>query len=576
MSPSMVVLEGAAGSGGIAIGTLVCLAEAHEVFRLPLEERDIGRELERLEEALAKTRRELGETQSHVREELGDDLAGIFGAHELILADPAFIGEVRDRVAERKVNAEWAVTEVAAELGERFARIESEHLRERGQDLRDVSRYLLRSLQGSAKRDFGEVEGPVILVADELTPGEVLRFGRGATAGIAIAGGGKTSHSTIVAQALRLPFVSGLTGVTGMVRDRVPAIVDGELGRLILDPTPAVLEDARARGAESDRLERQRMEGNRALPTRTVDGVDIVLRANVELVDEIEQTVATGARGIGLYRSEFLYIEKSPELPSEEEQFEVACSMLEAMDPHPVIVRTFDLGGRKLAREVMNSDEENPSLGLRGIRLTLARPEIFRVQVRALMRAAAEGDLRIMVPLVSGLGEIRAFREMCRSVHEELVRENVRHRLDFPVGTMIEVPSAALIADRLAPEVDFMAIGTNDLIQYALAVDRNNEHVAHLYRPLHPAVLEMIHRVVAAGRRGGAEVSVCGEMAADPGMVPILLGLGVRVFSMGPRSIPSVGEVVRKSDLEALESIAERCLGMDGADEISRFLSNVL
>jgi phosphotransferase system enzyme I (PtsI) len=543
-----------------------------EVVRFPVADAALEAEVARFHEAVAQTRREIRRTGDQVREQVGEDLAGVFDAYDLILCDELFAGAIEARVRDEKVNAEWAVYRTASALGERFARIESEHLRERGDDLRDVTRYLLRALQGISHHELSEIPDGVIVVANELTPSEALRLGRQGIAGLALEGGGPNSHTAIVARALGLPLVVGLGPVGETLGDRQLAVLDGRDGILLIEPTPELVEEyraaQRARSAQAEQLAL-----GRDLPAVTLDGVEIELLANVEFPDEIEDALRFGARGIGLYRSEFLYIEKSPRLPSEDEHYDLFQTMLESLAPYPVIVRTFDLGGRKLAREVMDVDEENPSLGLRGIRLTLARPAIFRTQLRALFRAAVHGDLWIMVPLVSCLEEVRQFRQFCKDVVSELAKEGVAHRADVPLGAMVEVPAAAWVADHLARELDFLSIGTNDLIQYTLAVDRSNEHVASLYQPLHPAILHTLRRVADAGEHGGASISVCGEMAADPRYVAMLIGAGLRHLSMAPLSIPAVKNAIRRLDSVSARELFDSCLRLSCASEIEARLT---
>ncbi len=570
-----IVFDGKGVSEGIAIAPAICLVgNSHDLFRFPLDQGDVENEIERLHEAIAATERELGRTQMRVGKELGTELAGVFDAHRLILGDRSFVEPIVDTIRRDQVNAEWAVQKVSDALGEKFAQIENELLRERGEDLRDVTRYLLRVLQGIAHHELGEIEEPVIIVADEITPSEAVRLGRNQVVGFAIQGGGQTSHTTIMARALKIPLVIGLSGITRKVADRDPIVLDGNQGRVILHPTAEIVEEYRTRSSAFAERELE-LVADGEQESVTLDGTSLTLRANIELPDELDDAVRFGARGIGLYRSEFLYIEKSPELPTEEEQIELMRTLVRSVAPHPVIVRTYDLGGRKFAQELFVTEEENPSLGLRGIRLTLARPEVFKVQIRSLMRAATEGDLRVMIPLVSNLGEIRRFKEACREVSQELAREGYDYRDDFPIGTMIEVPAAALIADRIVQEVDFVSIGTNDLIQYALAVDRSNEHVANLYEPLHPAVVQMILRVVQAADSAGIEVSVCGETAGDTQLTGLLLALGVRILSMAPRSVPRVVRRVRELDLSQLEGVAQRCAGMGTAEEVQAYLEHL-
>jgi len=415
----------------------------------------------------------------------------------------------------------------------------------------------------------------VVVVADELTPSYALRLGRAGVLGFAIASGGRTSHTAIIARSLHLPAIAGLPDLGGLVTDQDPVILDGQTGAVVLHPSAEVLADYRARQRTLARHEEESL-ATRALPACTADGVAVHLMANIDLPEEIEDARRFGAAGVGLYRSEFLYIERSPELPGEEEHLALYRRLAEAAAPHPAIIRTYDLGGRKLARELLHSREENPVLGLRGIRLTLALPQMFKTQLRALFRAGLYGEVWVMVPMVSSLDEVRSFRAFCREVVGELESEGLPFARDLRLGIMIEVPGAALIADLLAREVDFFSIGTNDLIQYSLAVDRNNEHVAGLFQPLHPALLRMLRLVADSARQAGIEVSVCGEMAGEPRLAALLLGLGLRRLSMSPRSIPATKTLLRGLSAARLTELAEECLGLGTAAEVEARLTAFL
>jgi phosphotransferase system enzyme I (PtsI) len=569
-------LEGLGVSSGIAIGRAVCVeTRLVEIYRFPLGPEELDAEVERFEQAVEAAQQEIIRTRDKVEVQMGDELAAIFEAHSLFLQDATFVQGIVRRIREEHVNAEWAVHRTAEELGERFAAIEDDYLRERREDLRDVAHQLLRSLRGISHHELSEIEGDVVIVADLLTPADALRLGRGRVVGFAIESGGRTSHTTIIARSLKLPAITGLPGVLSQVTDEDPVILDGENGAMILHPTPEVLADFRRRQGDMVRRDHELM-ATRALSSRSADGTEITLMANIDLPEEIADARRYGAAGVGLYRSEFLYIEKSPELPSEEEHYQLYRQLVEATAPHPAIIRTYDLGGRKLASQLLDIHEENPVLGLRGIRLTLARPEVFRSQVRALYRAAVHGDLWTMIPMVSTLEEVERFKAYARSVVAELEAEGIAHRADMKLGIMIEVPSAALIADRLAREVDFFSIGTNDLIQYALAVDRNNEHVAELYQPLHPALLRMVRFVVDSARTTGIEVSVCGEMASDSQVAPLLIGLGLRRLSMSPRAVARVKTLLRGLDVAELEEMARHCLDLGSASEVATYLAGTL
>lgn len=570
------ILEGLAVSPGIAIGRAVCLESRDvEVFRIPIRAEDLSAELDRLDAALVAARGDVGEMRRKAGADLGAKLAGIFDAHRLLLEDPSFAGKIRERIQDEKVNAEWAVHKTTEELATLFAQLDNERMRERQQDLLDVSRHLLRSLGAIAHHELSEIEGPIIVVAHDLTPSDAIRLGRQNVAGLALETGGRTSHTAIIARSLHLPLVTGLAEVRELVTDEDPVIVDGSSGRMVLHPTADSLEsyrelEARLRGEED------RQAALRSVRAETSDGHRVQLLANIDLPEEIEEAVLHSADGVGLYRSEFLYIERSPELPDEDAHVEIYDRLLEAMHPRPVIVRTFDLGGRKLARDVLHTQEANPVLGLRGIRLTLARPEIFEIQVRALLRSALNGHLRVMLPMIASVEEVRQFKQLVTRAAAQLRAAGVPHKDSLDVGAMIEVPAAAMVAPELAREVSFFSIGTNDLIQYSLAVDRNNEHVSHLYRPLHPGILRMVRSVVEAAREHGVDVSLCGEAAADPRVAPLLIGLGVHRLSVFPGAIPLIKKEIRSHPLPRLQELAAKSLRLATAREIEDLIDEYL
>lgn len=572
------VLEGLGVSDGIAVGKGVCIStRITDILQIPIPEADVETEVQNFLAAVEKSRVELRALRGRVGRELGEDLAGIFDAQALVLTDGAFLDKVEKRIRREHVNAEWALHEAAQEIQARFLALDSEHLRERADDLRDVCRHVVRNLRGLHLHQLSELAADVVIVADDLTPSDAVRLGRENVVGFVIEHGSRTSHTTIIARSLGIPAVTGVQGILGLLVDHaeVPVVVDGDRGRVTLQPDVATLEDVTLRLADLRAKEEAALQ-TRELESVTIDGASVRVMANIELPEEIEQARRYGAAGIGLYRSEFLYIEKSPELPTEDDHVEIYRRLIEAADPHPAIIRTYDLGGRKIAREVMETHEDNPVLGLRGIRLTLARLDIFRTQIRALLRATVYGDVWVMLPMVALIEEVRRFREVMEEVMEELEREGVPFRRDFNLGSMIEVPAAALMADLLAREVDFFSIGSNDLIQYALAVDRNNEHVAHLYRPLHPAMLRMLVGIVEAARDAGIELSLCGEMAADPEMTPVLVGCGLRRLSVSPRQVPTIKQRIRGLHAESLRELVRQCMDLPTADEVQARFAEAL
>ncbi len=571
----MIRLQGLPAAPGIAIGQAVVIANrALDVFRIPIAADETEAEVSRFKSACSVTQQQIQGTRAKASHLFGQELAAIFDAHSLLLSDRMFLDQVERRIVEEQVNAEWAVHETSRELAKRFSAIENPYLRERGQDLEDIGRQLLRVLQGIAHHEISDVSGNVILVADDLVPSEAIRLGRDKVVGFAIEAGGRTSHTSIIARSLGLPAVTGLEEVTDYVTNSDPVIVDGRAGIVILHPTPEVLAEYERLRDEISAAGPGTPESRESAPV-TADGVPVELMVNIDLPEELQQLERLGARGIGLYRSEFLYMETDPHLPSEEDHLQLYLKLIEAAAPFPAVVRTYDLGGRKLAREMMDSAEENPVLGLRGIRLTLARPQIFRTQLRALLRAADAGDLWIMAPMVSRIEEVESLRAVLAEASAELSREGVAHRAAVKVGIMIEVPAAAIIADSLARVVDFMAIGTNDLIQYSLAVDRNNRSVAGLYEPVHPAILRMLRFVIESADAAGIPVSLCGEMGADAQLLPLLVGLGLRRVSASPSALPALRQKLARIRAEEVSKLATACCAVSSGAEVYRLLAEL-
>jgi phosphotransferase system enzyme I (PtsI) len=565
--------KGIGVSPGIAIGRAVIIEKREaSVYRVPIRDEEVPDEVARFNSALEKTRDELLDLKHKVSRSMGDEYAQIFEAHAMIVTDPSFNDKVVGKIENEQVNAEWAVSEVQEELQARFASFEDSYLRERVADVKDVADRVLKNLQGISHHDVSEITHDVVIIADDLTPSDTIHFNRRPIVGFATEAGGRTSHTSIIAKSLFMPAVIGVPRVTKIIDNDEMVIVDGYEGTLIVNPTQAMIAEYQARVIRHEEQERRLLE-NRDLAATTKDERRITMQANIELVEELKDAIRFGAEGIGLYRSEFLYISKSPLLPTEEEHFQLYKSLAEACAPRACIIRTFDLGGKKLAREVIGTKEDNPVLGLRGLRLCMKKRDMFKMQLRALLRASVYGDMRIMFPLVSGVQELRQVKTLVRELKAELDADGLPYNnKDLKIGIMVEVPSAAVIADILAQEADFFAIGTNDLIQYSLAIDRSNENVSYLYEPLHPALLRLIKGVIDAGKKAGIPVSMCGEMAADPIYAIVLIGLGLEVFSMNPSSIPVIKNVIRSVRYRDCRRIAEVALTKRTAQEIEEFV----
>jgi phosphotransferase system enzyme I (PtsI) len=567
-------LVGLGVSPGIAIGKPVIVENRPvPVMRVPLSAGQIKPEVARLRAAAKRAAKHLIGLAKDAVTTVGAEYASIFEAHRLMLEDPALLDEVERLIRSEAVNAEWALEQVTHRLLAQFEKLGDVYLRERQTDVLDVAAQLQRSLQGREGPTLGHSGELGILVADDIPPSQAIQLASRGVSGFASETGGITSHTTIIAKSLGIPAVVGVAGLVGAVEKARLVIVDGFEGHILVDPDPALIQVYSLR-AEEHRRRQQEMLGLAHLPAKTLDGHVVTLLANIDLVHEIAAAKAAGAEGIGLFRSEFLFLQASPALPDEEEQEAAYAALIEAFPEGPVTIRTFDLGGKKLAREMLGAPEANPVLGLRGVRLCLQKPDFFRTQLRALLRAAGRGPgtLRVMVPLIGHVEEVKTVRVLLARFSKELQSEGHAVPARVLVGAMIEVPAAAMIAEHLAREVDFFALGTNDLTQYTLAVDRGNEQVSSLFRPFHPAVLRLVEMVISTGDRFGIPVSLCGEMAADPLAVPVLVGLGLREFSMHPPALPVVRSLIRALTLREARRIAHKALSFATAKAVEEYL----
>jgi phosphotransferase system enzyme I (PtsI) len=554
------VFRGVGVSPGVAVGRALPWQSSSEPKprHAPRAGSSPSDELACFEAARAAAAEELRALKARLMATLGESYAAILDAQSLLVDDPALVAEVEHRVRTEGVSASFAVHAAIESYLARFDSIEDRYLRDRAGDLRDLQRRMVRLLEPLPGTDAPPPNGPIVVIAQAIGPSDTVALARDGVVALAADHGGPTSHTAILAQAFGLPAVIGLGDVTRGVRVGAIVIVDGDRGEVVVDPDPARLVEARA---EHDAwvTREDAWAASRDLPAITRDGVEIVVRANVEFPDEAAVAMRFGARGIGLYRSEFLFVARAPRFPDEEEHYRTYRDMASRVAPDPVVVRTLDLGGEKYFHEVLDRAEPNPVLGLRGLRLCLKRPEIFVPQLRALLRASAQANIRILLPLVTSVDEVREVRRILAREAASLRDAGALCRPDVPLGAMIETPAAAMTADLLASEVDFLSIGTNDLIQYTLAVDRGNPTVAALYEPLHPAVMRMLRFVVRAGKAAGVPVSLCGEMASVPDLIPALLGLGLRELSCPPRAVPRVRGAIRATEIaRATREIEER------------------
>ncbi|MGZ6073621.1 MAG: phosphoenolpyruvate--protein phosphotransferase, partial [Isosphaeraceae bacterium] len=577
MAAPMHVLRGIAVSPGIAVGPIVVLDTRG--IRLPprkITAEAVERELERLDDGLEVAGREAAEAEMEARTRLGPQYADILAAHARMIGDITLRADARARVEHEQVSAEHAIIEVLEAHATRMERLNDSYLAARAADVRDIEARILGQLIGQRPKSFqDELPAPALVLAQDLSPSEAAGLDPNRVLGFATEAGGRASHTAIVAAALEIPAVVGLGKFLDVARQCRMAVIDGDEGLVILDPD--LPTQARYRAAAAERSARFRVLSQQAnLPAETLDSTQVHLWGNIEFTAEIDACVNLGAEGVGLFRTEFLFLNTKPP-PSEDQQFQAYAAVIRALRGRPIVIRTLDLGTDKLGPyRVSAYIASNPCLGLRSLRLSLCDPGLFRPQLRAIMRASALGDVRILFPLVSTLAELREARAIVRDVAAELVAEGHAVRENLPVGIMVEVPAAALMADHLAKEVDFFSIGTNDLIQYTLAVDRTNETVAELYSAADPSVLRLIAMVVEAARVHGIEVTVCGKMGGEPLYTMLLLGLGLRQLSMPPHQLPEVRRVIRGVRIETAQAVAAEALRLETAQAVTALLESAL
>lgn len=560
--------EGAGASPGIALGQVhVVRDELDEVVRYRIAPSQVADEISRFETALIQTRMQILEMQQRIAESIEAKEAAIFDAHLLVVEDRTLIDEVLRKLESDLCNVEWIFQEVATRYAETLNKIDDPYLRERALDIQDVTKRVIRNLQGKAPKTFLALTEPHILVAHNLTPSDTASMSRAKVLGIATDLGSRTSHAAILARSLNIPAVVGLHDITTKLETGQHVLLDGNDGRLIIDPAPETL--AHYAEIESRRAKvTARLKELRETTSTTRDGRHIVLSANIELPEDVDAVEANGAEGVGLYRTEFLYLNRTT-LPTEDEQYETYRQVAERVRPNPLIIRTFDLGGDKLAPSTVDiADELNPFLGWRAIRFCLENLDIFKTQLRAILRASTVGNVKIMFPMISGLDELRRAIAVLDECKDELRSSKIDMAERLEVGAMVEIPSAAICASALASEVDFLSIGTNDLIQYALAVDRVNEKVAHLYEPTHPAVLRLLKMIADAGHANNIWVGVCGEMAGEIALVPLLLGLGVDELSTAAILVPRVKRAVQSLTIPECRELVEETFKLNTASEI--------
>src|SRR5580704_10005997 len=556
--------HGVGVSPGIARGVIFVYRPEDDTPTLRhIEESEIPEEIARFEAALIATRAQILEMQQRIAESIGAKDAGIFDAHLLVVEDRTLIDEVLRTLAKDKTNVEHVFQSVAGRYAKTLSEIDDPYLRERALDIHDVTRRVVRNLMGKDSRDLASVTTPHILIAHNLAPSDTAQLNRQLVLGFGTDVGSKTSHTAIMARSLNIPAVVGLHDASGQLATGEHILLDGYNGLVIINPSDQTLWEYGELEVKKTEVE-EKLTKLRETVSTTLDGRHVILSANIELPEDLEQVQQSGAEGVGLYRTEFFYIGKA-ELPSEEDQYAAYRKVAEAVLPHSVIIRTLDLGGDKFMSALHMPEELNPFLGWRAIRFCLERVDIFKTQLRAMLRASAVGNVKIMYPMISGVDELRKANVILDECRAELRAEGKPFNEDLEVGAMIEIPSAAISADILAREVDFFSIGTNDLIQYSIAVDRLNEHIAHLYEPTHPAIIRLIRMTVDAAHAHDLWVGVCGEMAGDIMLTPLLLGLGVDELSAGSALVPRVKRAVQSLDLAVCLQLIEDIRHLDNA-----------
>lgn len=569
----MRTLKGIAASAGITVGR----AYLYQSAELAIERRqveDTEAELDRLQRALDKSREQLSEIHAKAKAEVGEDTALIFEAHLMFLNDPVLLEGVRGEIEKERLNAEAALADAIEGYAAIFDAMKDEYMRARAADIRDVGQRVLRNLLGSSEGSLAELPSPVIVVAHNLTPSDTAQMNKGMVLGFCTAMGGTTSHTAIMARILGIPAVVGIGEEIMAVKDGQRLVVDGCEGTVVIEPCEAIVAEYGERERRFE-VRRDAAKATAQLPARTRDGHRVEVVANIGDVDSARIALEYGAEGVGLLRTEFLYLDRQS-LPSEEEQYAAYRAVADLMDQRPLIIRTLDIGGDKQLPYLDIGEELNPFLGWRAIRLCLERTDLFKTQLRAILRAGHERNVKIMFPMIADVEEVRRAKGLLAEARAELEASGILFALHMEIGIMIEVPAAAMAADVLAQEVDFFSIGTNDLIQYTMACDRTNERVSYLYEPLHPAILRLINGVINAAHKTGKWVGMCGEMAGEPLAIPILLGLGLNEFSMNAASIPEAKAIISSLSLADAKGIAAKALSLPTAEEIGAYAERML
>jgi len=570
-----IVLKGIPASPGIVTGKAFLFGrEQYTITKRNIKDDQIQDEIKRFKDALVQTKNEIVEIKKRISDEMGVEHGQIFSAHLLVIDDSMLIEEVVLKLKKDKLSIEYTFQDVLRKYIKIFSEMDDEYLKERISDINDVGRRILKNIIGVKEDILSNLKEKVIVVAYDLSPSDTATMHKKNVKGFATDIGGRTSHTAIMAKSLEIPAVVGLETLTRKVESGDVVIIDGTHGIVIINPSQKTLKRYEMDREKFAEIGKQLLE-LKDMPCVTLDGRKIELAANIEVPEDVPSVIAHGANGIGLYRTEYFYMNKK-DLPSEEEQYKAYASVAKMVKPYYVVIRTLDLGGDKFLSQFEVPQQMNPFMGWRAIRFCLARPDIFKTQLRAILRASAHGKLKVMYPMISGVEELKQANAILEEVKKELKKSAVPFDENIEVGAMIEVPSAALTSDILAKEVDFFSIGTNDLIQYSLAVDRVNEKIAYLYEPAHPAILRLIKSVIENGHNAGIWVGMCGEMAGDIIMTIILLGLGLDEFSTSPIAIPEIKRIIRSVTISQAKEIAQEAVSLPTGKEVEKFAKKKL
>ncbi len=564
--------KGIGVSSGICIGKVLIKQDKFEIDKKNIN--NIDYEISRLDVAIQDTKKQIENLRKIAKEKIGEEESKIFEAHLLILEDPEIIKQTKERIKNKKKNAEWALTEITNNYVDMFKNIDNEYLKERSADLLDVSNRIIKNLMGITSFDFSSIKEPVILVSHDLTPSDTAQISKDKVLGFVTEIGGKTSHTAIMARSLEVPAIVGAENILSNVRNKDVLIIDGEKGQYIINPSDELIRQYKMKEEKYNQYRKELLSliGEKSV---SKDEIEVELTCNIGSPKDLDSVLKNDGEGIGLYRSEFIYIDRNS-LPTEDEQFEAYKIVAKKMNGKPVIIRTLDIGGDKNLSYLEFPKEENPFLGYRAIRLCLDKKEIFKTQLRALLRASCFGNIKIMFPMISSIGELRLAKELLNDAKVELLNKKIPFDDKLEVGMMIEVPAAALISDLFAKEVDFFSIGTNDLIQYTTAVDRTNQNISKLYTPFHPALLRLIKTIIENGHKEGIRVGMCGEVASNQKLVPILLGMGLDEFSMSPISILPVRRIIRSISKKDMQYHIKKIINLSMAEEVEQYINQNL